>query len=370
MNATPENTSKHNLTIHGIPPHVDETTALLFTSRILNVVSKLMQDANLESVSITVSTSPPVVDSENDGQLQELPNDELSIHKRALSYQAHDPYFTFDLLVLPDVVIKNIFTAVSLIELEEKVFGEWNLRSIEPFPRTALNFHGPSGTGKTLAAHAVAAKLKKRILTTSYAQIESKYHGEGPKNVEAIFYAAERDNAVLFIDEADSLLSKRLSNVTQGSEQAINSMRSQLLICLERFSGIVIFATNFVESYDKAFRSRVRDIYFPQPDYKSRIEIWKRHLPAELPLQPDVVPDELAKFDELNGRDIKNIVIDAALRAASDGDVVSLRYVTEAIDRLKSSQAEGRDLAEGALSAEETEEISERVKDTLSSQDQ
>jgi len=110
-----------------------------------------------------------------------------------------------------------------------------------------------------------------------------------PKNVEAIFYAAERDDAVLFIDEAHSLLSKRLTNVTQGSEQAINFMRSQLLICLETFHGIVIFATNFIESYDKAFRSRIRDIFFPHLDYESRLKIWKRHLPSELPLEPDVV---------------------------------------------------------------------------------
>ena len=48
-----------------------------------------------------------------------------------------------------------------------------------------------------------------------------------------IFHAAERDDAVLFLDESDSLLSKRLTNVTDGSAQAINSIRSQLLICLE-----------------------------------------------------------------------------------------------------------------------------------------
>ena len=82
----------------------------------------------------------------------------------------------------------------------------------------------------------------------SYADIESKYHGDGPKNLKSIFYAAERDKAVLFIDEADSLLSKRLTSINTGSEQAINSMRSELLICLEKFEGIVIFATNIVES--------------------------------------------------------------------------------------------------------------------------
>ena len=366
MAANPTNTAKSVLTVQGIPDSVDDAVARLFTSRILGLVDKLMREANLQSVNITVAPSFAIDTVENERLTQEASNDELSISKRALSYQAHDPYFSFDLLVLPDEVVENIFVAVSLIELEKKVFDEWNLRSIEPFPRTSLNFHGPTGTGKTLAAHALAAKLKKRILTTSYAEIESKYHGEGPKNVEAIFFAAERDEALLFVDEADSLLSKRLSNVTQGSEQAINSMRSQLLICLERFRGIVIFATNFIESYDKAFRSRIRDIYFPNPDYKSRIEIWKRHFPNELPGLPDIALDELANNDWLNGRDVKNVVIDAALRAARDGDTFSMRHLREAIAQLKSSRGDGTDSADRVLTPKETDEISKKVKEGLS----
>ncbi len=65
-----------------------------------------------------------------------------------------------------------------------------------------------------------------------------------------------------FFDEADSLLSKRLTSVSQGSEQAINSMRSQLLICLEEFRGIVIFATNLVINYDQAFLTRLISVEF------------------------------------------------------------------------------------------------------------
>jgi hypothetical protein len=54
------------------------------------------------------------------------------------------------------------------------------------------------------------------------------------QNIEAIFHAARRDDAVLFIDQAESLWSKRLLNVAEGAEVAINSVPSQLLICLER----------------------------------------------------------------------------------------------------------------------------------------
>ncbi|MGD1914201.1 MAG: hypothetical protein ACFB2X_26200 [Rivularia sp. (in: cyanobacteria)] len=80
------------------------------------------------------------------------------------------------------------------------------------------------------------------------------------------------------------MLSKRLTNANQGSERAANSICSQLLICLEKFKGVVIFATNLVENYDKAFETRVRHIHFPMPDEKARYLIWQNHLPPELPL--------------------------------------------------------------------------------------
>ena len=70
-----------------------------------------------------------------------------------------------------------------------------------------------------MTAEAVAKYLDTGISRAAYADIESKYHGEGPRMVKAIFKAAERENAVLFLDEADSLLSKRLTNVHDGSEE-------------------------------------------------------------------------------------------------------------------------------------------------------
>lgn len=199
--------------------------------------------------------------------------------------------------------------------------------------------HGKPGTGKTLTAHAIAHSLGKPIIVASYAQIESKFLGDGSKNVEALFHAAERDNAVLFIDEADSLLSKRLTNASQGSERAANSMCSQLLICLEKFKGVVIFATNLVENYDKAFETRVRHIHFPMPNEQARYSIWQNHLPPELPLSPSFCIEQLAKIDDICGRDIKNAVIDAAVRTArNDVCVIQTKDLIDAINRIKSSR--------------------------------
>lgn len=266
---------------------------------------------------------------------------ELDYEKRALSYQAVDPEYTFDRVILPQKILEKIDEALDIFKYENKVFKEWGLRAIEPHPSSSLSFYGPSGTGKTMAAEAIASRLGKKILRVSYADIESKFHGEGPKMVKAIFFAAQRDDAVLFIDEADSLLSKRLTNVSSGSEQAINSMRSQLLISLERFEGIVIFATNLVVNYDQAFLTRLISVEFTLPDVESRKKIWHVHTIESdgnklcIPFSDDVNLDVLAEKYEFCGREIKKAVISACLHAAmAEHDYVSQDDFVYACDRI------------------------------------
>ncbi len=249
-------------------------------------------------------------------------DNELDYQKRAENFSAVDPEYTFERVILPESVRERIDEALNIFKYQSKVFDKWGLREIEPHPSSSLSFYGPSGTGKTMAAEAIASKLGKKILRVSYADIESKFHGEGPKMVKAIFYAAERDNAVLFIDEADSLLSKRLTNVSSGSDQAINSMRSQLLISLERFEGIVIFATNLVVNYDQAFLTRLISVEFMKPDEEARRKIWEVHIKPtgnsklNIPLSSDVNIDELSAKYEFCGREIKKAVISACIKAA------------------------------------------------------
>lgn len=254
---------------------------------------------------------------------------EIDYKKRAEMYVSVEPAYSFDRVILPDEVKEKIEEALSILQYEEKVFGDWGLYEIQPKPSSSMSFFGPPGTGKTMAAEAISQKLGKKILKVSYADVESKYHGEGPKMVKAIFLAAERDDAVLFFDEADSLLSKRLTNVSQGSEQAINSMRSQLLICLEEFKGIVIFATNLVLNYDHAFLTRLISVEFVNPDYETRKKIWDVHIKPNndgkshklnIPLGEDVDTSELAQKYDFVGREIRNAVISACISAAMKGN--------------------------------------------------
>lgn len=264
---------------------------------------------------------------------------ENNFELRAAQYAVQEPYWTFESLILPEETKRQILHSLDRLKYERIVFEDWGLRAIEPHARSALNFYGPPGTGKTMAAHAIASRLGKRILIASYASIESKYHGDGPKNVEAIFLAAQMNDAILFIDEADSLLSKRLTNVTQGSEQAINSMRSQLLICLEKFKGIVIFATNLVKNYDYAFETRVKSVHFTLPDQSCREHIWRSHLLPGIPKGEDISLVQLAeKTEGFCGRDIKTAVLEACTKVAALGRVLCQEDLLEECRRILDSK--------------------------------
>ena len=277
------------------------------------------------------------------GSANNKKSDEFDYEKLSQNFQSVAPHFSFNQVILPQKTIEQIIEAVSIIEVENKVFDEWGLRSIIPTATSAISFYGVPGTGKSMAAEAIAQKLGKKILKATYADIESKYHGEGPKMVKAIFRSAERDDAVLFLDESDSLLSKRLINVTDGSAQAINSMRSQLLISLENFRGIVIFATNLVINYDKAFISRLINIEFPRPDTECRERIWKQHLIGgegttrlRIPLCDDININKLAQDYDFTGREIRNSVKKACVTVAmSNRDRVTQSDLIVASDKTK-----------------------------------
>ncbi|GAA4683397.1 ATP-binding protein [Phytohabitans rumicis] len=307
------------IAISGIPEDVPERVAAVARSRLHNAYREIAQMSRSAPV---VSVGPVSVlrTSVRKNDRARSGDEDVSTAERAGRYQAVPPRFRFDQLVLPDPLNESLLTAAEAIRLRGKIYDEWGLRTIEPSPSTALNLHGPPGTGKTLAAHAIADRLGLNVIVAGYAELESKFHGDGPKNIKAAFHAAEQQRALLLVDEADSLLSRRLTNVTQGSEQAINSMRSQIVLCLDAFAGVVVFSTNLVENYDRAFESRVRHFHFPLPDQATRLQIWRKLLVPALPLAPDVAVEALtAATEDFSGRDVKLVIVAAAERAALAG---------------------------------------------------
>ncbi|MEI5101931.1 ATP-binding protein [Streptomyces sp. PmtG] len=277
-----------------------------------------------------------------------------------------EPLYTFDQLVLPEETTNRLLDCVSLVEVAPLVFDTWNLRSIEPHPSTAVNFRGPPGTGKTMAAHAIAHRLERRVLSCRLSDLESKYHGDGPKNLAALFATATEQNAVLFVDEAESLLSRRFAQPQQAAESAINSMRTELLMALDTFQGLVIFASNLPHSYDAAVESRLLHVDFALPDRAARRRIWRTHLPPELPVHEDVSIDELADVDGVSGRDIKAAVILAAVGTARrQRDRLTRDSLLSALKEQRTPPPPAPAPAPGETGAELSEEAKQSVAEEL-----
>ena len=258
--------------------------------------------------------------------------------------------YDFSQIIIPKEKLDEIYSAMNLIELQDLVFNKWNFKSVDPVPRCILNFYGKPGTGKTMCAHAIARKIGKKILALNYAEIESKYVGDSAKNLMSAFNYAKENDCVLFFDEADSFLGKRIQNVSQGADQALNSLRSQMLILLEEFHGIVIFATNLVKNFDVAFESRIlKQIQFDLPDESSRCQIILKMIPDELPLDHKLTSDELLKLSQAIGlispREIKNAVLECIIKKATheheksvftfDDFLQAFKNKREAVDNLE-----------------------------------
>lgn len=243
-------------------------------------------------------------------------------------FNAYIPRWNFDNVYIKKEARENILTALNMIKFKDKLFNEWNLKGNKDTGRaTCLNFWGKPGTGKSMAAEAIANYLDKKLLIVNYSELESKYVGETPKNIKKVFEKAKEENAVIVFDEADSFLGKRLTNVTQSADYGVNVTRSVMLIELENFDGIVVFTTNLLSNYDDAFKRRIlANIEFELPDEDGRKSIWDTHLPKEMPRNDDVTIEVLSKkFDNISGADIKDIVLMAATETLRNNrDKVSL----------------------------------------------
>ncbi|MEM9924825.1 MAG: ATP-binding protein [Cyanobacteria bacterium P01_D01_bin.50] len=254
------------------------------------------------------------------------------------------PTRSLDDLIVSTSVRSRIETAVNRIRYHDKLYNTWNLKKIDPKgSHVAINLFGAPGTGKTFCAEAIAHHFHKKIITVNYAEIESKYVGETPKNITAAFRKAQETDSVLFFDEADSILGKRLTNVTQSADHGVNVSRAVMLLQLDSFEGIVIFASNLPENYDGAFVRRIlAHIEFELPDLDCRLKLWKYLLPEEIPLSPDVTPQWLASESEgLAGGDILNVVkLSASQAVARNGNKcrVFQTDILEAIAQVRNSK--------------------------------
>ena len=157
-------------------------------------------------------------------------------------------------------------------------------QNVELEPTKGILLYGPPGTGKTLFASAVSNMIKATFFNVQISQVLSKYVGEAPKTVRAIFTLAKNmAPSVLFFDEIDALARSRDEN------RVGTGLLEELLTCIdgikEESEGedapliIVVGSTNKPWMLDEAILSRFEEsVYFPPPDFEARKGIFEIHL--------------------------------------------------------------------------------------------
>ncbi len=253
------------------------------------------------------------------------------------------PQFTVNDLILPDSTLCGIQDFLSYQKHAELIFNGWGLSQTHSHQRQiAINLYGLPGTGKTMAAHAISHALDKPIIAVNYSEIESKYVGETSKNLTKLFEFARDKKAIIFFDEADAMLSRRVSNMSNSTDVSVNQTRSVLLTLMNNHEGLIIFTTNFIENYDSAFMRRILShILFELPSLDNRQKLWHMYIPIRMPLSANVTTQILAEKSEgLSGSDISTCVLKAALSSARENsEYVDLTHFERAINEIRVSGA-------------------------------
>ncbi|EFC8624379.1 ATP-binding protein [Campylobacter upsaliensis] len=252
-------------------------------------------------------------------------------------------------LIEPNIDINDIIMPENTKELLSNILKQkdkkvlerlslWGIKSSKNIEAKII-FYGPPGTGKTMSAFGVAKAMKKAVLSFDCSKILSKWVGESEQNVRKIFDTYKnianscKQSPILLLNEADQFLSTRIEGGS-GSDKMHNQMQNIFLEQIERFSGVLIATTNFLESLDSAFSRRFDlKIEFKKPDFKDRLKMWEKFLPKNANFEEAFELETLAKY-ELSGAQILMVVKNTALKTAISKDgIFTMRAFLESIQK-------------------------------------
>ncbi len=252
--------------------------------------------------------------------VQQVLDDETDSRAQAMEV-TESPDVVYDDIGGIDDQIREVREAV-----EDPLENPEQFEAVGVEPPSGVLLHGPPGTGKTMLAKAVANESDATFIKMAGSELVRKFIGEGSRLVRDLFeLAAEREPAVIFIDEIDAVASKRTDSKTSGDAEVQRTMM-QLLSEMDGFDERgeirIMAATNRFDMLDEAILrpgrfDRLIEVPEPGPEGRKRIlEIHTRDMNVSDDVDVGVVAHDL---DGYSGADIASLATEAGMFAIRDG---------------------------------------------------
>ncbi|MBB3695940.1 AAA family ATPase [Flammeovirga yaeyamensis] len=243
---------------------------------------------------------------------------------------------SYDDVILSQETLDELKVLERILEVKPKLK---NLPDIQKRVNTnhIIVFSGPPGTGKSLTATTLGNKYNMDTYVLDLSRVLSRYVGDFEKAMEKVFLRLENQNCILFIDEADSIFTKRNEDVKEAKDKYSNQEMSYLLQRLEKFDGIVILASNVkdIRSHvDKAMMRRISHIMeFPFPLESERKILWEKALPPGFNYDENVL-ETVSRNYQLSGANIASVISNTLLEAIhKDTNCITLELIKPIIQR-------------------------------------
>ena len=338
-----------------------ENDALKTSSLYLATVEELTDDQVLlkqhgNNQEVLTDVSPRLYDRLDAGDRVAI-NDSFAI-QTVLDAETDSRAQAMEIAEKPDVTYEDIGGLEAQIQevreaVEDPLTNPEMFEEVGIEPPTGVLLHGPPGTGKTMLAKAVANRTDATFIKMAGSELVQKFIGEGARLVRDLFeLAADREPAIIFIDEIDAIAAKRTESKTSGDAEVQRTMmqlRSEMDGCDRRGDLAILAATNRFDMLDEAILRPGRFdrlIEVPEPDDDGRRQILKIHTEG-MQLAPEIDLDDIAADTEgFSGAELASLATEAGMFAIREGRTeVRREDFEEALLKISQEEAVGTPIA-------------------------